>query len=640
MKRSFIFILAAAAFVGCTQIEPIPAIEQPETVDSFTVSVSGQNAETKTCIDGTSFKWTSGDELLVSTTKIVDAGGVASYKVYTTTADKEETATFTSANPVGTLPDGEKYIVMYSGTVDAGSKAFMGQRFDATNDNSAYYLFASVPSQQTYSADGLAPYTMPMYAVTSSLDNVKMTSLATIVRIKLYGTGSEKIKRIKLTSTNGYYIAGTYAIGKQTTGAGGALYTQDAYDVFSAGNNYFGMWNEQSTSSNSGSLDVTLDCGANGVTVSSDENSPTEFNLVIAHRNGADPQLNISIQKVGEEYYSVPQALNIPAGWVHNKIYSTTRSISSFTWQTPSKSVACWGDSFTTWQGAQEYPSKLQSYLGPDWYVYDGGVGGDKTYDVMMRQGSVRWKFRQSYSLTYGYSATVNMGTNSIYMEPIPNVMTTTSNVYRWNNTSWLIPRLISPCEINGVTCEIDYGKITPLEDCINVSGDWVTPYGATVTKNADVNIFYIGRNGGHTGYQQLAAQLQTMVDFADNDQYLVLGFHEPISSLSSLLGCTDAEYNGLMTSTFGDHFLNFNKEIRARYKELLVKTGVCASEADVPSSETTEVNNGRIPKAFYSSDFHPSAYGFQAEAMLIHDKLVKLGYVQDSYILSDGADL
>ena len=60
------------------------------------------------------------------------------------------------------------------------------------------------------------------------------------------------------------------------------------------------------------------------------------------------------------------------------------------------------------------------------------------------------------------------------------------------------------------------------------------------MTKNADVNVFYIGRNGGYTDYQQLIAQIREMVDFADDGTgtkpYIVLGFHEPISKLSSSL--------------------------------------------------------------------------------------------------------
>lgn len=327
MKRYLSILSVALVMISCTQEEP--TIEQQDVVSSFTVSISGSDG-TRTCLPEDSFLWTSGDELLVSTTgKVVGSGGLSEYSVYTTTADKTSSATFTSSFPIATCKSGEKYIVMYSGSVDVGKSSFVGHRFDAATGYD--YIFASIPSKQTYSADGLAPYTMPMYAVTESLDDVKLTSLGTIVRLKLYGSEGEKIRNIKLTSGNGYYISGTYALGTTASSAGGVSYDNDAYTVFDEDDCYFGMWNEASTTSNWGSLDVTLDCGEEGVTLSSDPNNPTVFNIVIAHRYGVYPEVSASILKVGDSNYSNPQRINLPTDWKHNKIYAvSTTSISSY----------------------------------------------------------------------------------------------------------------------------------------------------------------------------------------------------------------------------------------------------------------------------------------------------------------------
>lgn len=643
MKRICALLTAIAAMVSCTQTELAPEIT--EAVSSFTVSLATPQPDTRTCLDGNLFKWTKGDELLVSTTGKVAGSAPAPYSIYTTTDDKSESATFYSSAPVGALASGEKYIVMYTGTTDVGTAAFLGQRFDANTGYS--YLFASVPSRQTYSPDGLAPYTMPMYAVTESLDNVKMTSLATVLRLKLYGTEGEKVKSIKITSTNGYYIAGTYALGKTAASASGKTYDQDPLAVFNGGNYYFGMWNERSTKSNWGSMDVTLDCGEEGVTLSADPTDPTVFNMVIAHKNGAYPEISVSIQKVGDSDYSNPVKLNIPANWTHNKIYTTTKAIGSFTWQTPTKTIACWGDSFTHYHGGQLYTDYLRSFLGGGWTLYDGGVGGDKSYDIMMRQGSIRWKFADNYALSYGSTATIS---KKITLENKSNLLPKTTHWYRWDidSVEFLLPRLINPCVINGVECSLSAEdgnvsnglvKVMPMESCSDVSGDWITPYGATVTKNADVNIFYIGRNGGYNDYLQLISQVRAMVDFAGGESkpYIVLGFHEPISKLSnSFLHCTDAQFQNEMKAKFGDHYLNLNKEIRSRADELFKYLGMTATADD-----TSYLNNGNIPYSFYSEDgFHPRPVGYKVIAMLIHDKMVKLGYLQDSYILSTGGDL
>ena len=643
MKHLQSLVVIIAALVSCSQIEPAPV--KAETVSSFTVSFAPQQSDTKTCLDGNLFKWTIGDQLLVSTTGAVDGSTPAPYNVYTTTAHKSESATFTyTSGSVGAPQSGEKYIVMYTGTTDVGPSAFLGKKFDA---NTGYpYLFASVPSRQTYSPDGLAPYTMPMYAVTTNLNNVQMTSLATVLRLKLYGTGNEKIRSIKLESTNGYYIAGTYALAKTSSG-GGQTYDKDAYAVFEAGNYYYGMWNEQSTKSNWGSMDVTLDCGEEGVTLSADPTDPTVFNMVIAHKNGAYPRVSVSIQKVGDSGYSDPVEINLPADWTHNKIYTTAKAIGSFTWQTPTRTIACWGDSFTHYHGGQLYTDYLRSFLGGAWTLYDGGVGGDKSYDIMMRQGSIRWKFADNYALSYGSTSTIS---KKITLENKSNLLPKTTHWYRWDidSVEFLLPRLINPCVINGVECSLSAEdgnvsnglvKVTPMESCSDVSGGWITPYGATVTKNADVNIFYIGRNGGYNDYLQLISQVRAMVDFAGGESkpYIVLGFHEPISKLSnSFLHCTDAQFQNEMKAKFGDHYLNLNKEIRSRADELFKYLGMTATADD-----TSYLNNGNIPYSFYSEDgFHPRPVGYKVIAMLIHDKMVKLGYLQDSYILSTGGDL
>ena len=116
-----------------------------------------------------------------------------------------------------------------------------------------------------------------------------------------------------------------------------------------------------------------------------------------------------------------------------------------------------------------------------------------------------------------------------------------------------------------------------------------------------------------------------------------------------SFLHCTDAQFQSEMKAKFGNHYLNLNKEIRDRYIELLVQTGVYASADAFNKDNSTNANNdrtyvntnGNIPYSFYSEDgFHPRPVGYKVIAMLIHDKMVKLGYLQDSYILSTGSQL
>ena len=132
------------------------------------------------------------------------------------------------------------------------------------------------------------------------------------------------------------------------------------------------------------------------------------------------------------------------------------------------------------------------------------------------------------------------------------------------------------------------------------------------------------------------------MVDFASNGSevekpYIVLGFHEPVSKLGDgFLHCTDEEYHSAMAEEFGNHYLNLNGEIRKRSDELMEMSGITATDEDI-----SYLNNGNIPRSFYSQDlFHPCAIGYKVIATLIHDKMVKLGYLQDSYLLTTGEQL
>lgn len=283
--------------------------------------------------------------------------------------------------------------------------------------------------------------------------------------------------------------------------------------------------------------------------------------------------------------------------------------------------------------------------MGSDWALYDGGIGGDTTLDVMIRQGSVRAKFKNAYTLTYGQSTT-SLGGFVVESTPLTSGISYPLN--KWGgNSQDDEPRLMNPCTINGVKCRIRTQSlsVTPLAPCTDVPGDWIETYGSALTKEVDVNVFYIGRNGGYTSTDQLVAQNKAMADFAGTDKYIVLGFHESYSQIHAARPAVDDTYITKMTSNFGDHFLNLNAEINSRAAELLVLTGVYASVDAFNEDTSSKANNdktyiagGKMPKSFFKSDgYHPNTEGTQAFAILIHDKMVKLGYLTDDYILSTG---
>lgn len=259
----------------------------------------------------------------------------------------------------------------------------------------------------------------------------------------------------------------------------------------------------------------------------------------------------------------------------------------------------------------------------------------------MFRQGCVRAKFDSEYTFTYPETSG-SLGT--VTLETIASTSGVESQFRasdRFPHEDW---RLFNPCTINGKKCTVTYSTVTPLEECEDVEGGWISSYGASISPSVDVNVYYIGRNGGYSSTDMLVAQNQAMALYG-SDQYIVLGFHEPISKLSSIRS-VDGTYVSKMESAFGSHLLNLNKEIRLRAAELLWRAGVYASIADYYTSDSAAqdreyVSNGDMPYSLYRPDlYHPNNYGIKAFAMLIHDKMVKLGYLDDDYILSTGGDL
>lgn len=276
--------------------------------------------------------------------------------------------------------------------------------------------------------------------------------------------------------------------------------------------------------------------------------------------------------------------------------------------------------------------------MGSAWTMYNCGNGGDTTVEIMFRQGCLKIKFDTDYTFTYPVKTD---GLSGVILEDLPFVEGVPTSYFHLNKlNSW---KYVNPCTINGIPCRVNQTSVTPLKECEDVPGDWITSDGATFSPNVDVNVYYIWANGGYVSTEQLVDQQKAMVAFG-SEQYIVLGSHRPLSQMKSNKAIDDS-YFSRMSDAFGDHFLNLNKEIRVRAAEITWRAGVYDSIVDYYGDAGIEdrmyVSQGKIPKSLFLDDLHhPNDYGCKAFAILIHDKMVKLGYLDDDYILSTGADL
>ena len=265
--------------------------------------------------------------------------------------------------------------------------------------------------------------------------------------------------------------------------------------------------------------------------------------------------------------------------------------------------------------------------------MYNGGNGGDSTVEIMWRQGSLKVKFDTDYTFTYPQKTE---GLSGIVFEDVPYVENVPVSYFHPEKLNYW--PLVNPCTINGIKCKVTSDSVKPLEECTDVKGDWITSGGAEISANADVNVYYIYANGGFNSTEQLIQQQQAMVDHG-SEKYIMIASHRSMKELTRV----DDTYIPRMTAAFGDHVLYLNKEIRLRAAEITWRAGVYDSIIGFYGNDDdwNYVLQGKIPKSLFLSDLHhPNEYGCKAFAMLIHDKMVKLGYLDDDYILFTGGDL
>jgi len=299
--------------------------------------------------------------------------------------------------------------------------------------------------------------------------------------------------------------------------------------------------------------------------------------------------------------------------------------------QTAPKLIACWGDSFTHY-GSVAYPSQLNKQLGSTWTVYDGGIAGDKSNEIAARQGAIKTIIRNEGGVDIP-ATTTNVSITTICTDDKILDPGTTFNPSRWTYDT----RGLNNCIVGGVECKLAYNSLirasagNPVH--IKDSTEIIT-YGAAHCKDADVIIIYMGTNGGwevgKKNYNLLIAQHQAMIDFTTQKKYIILTSH--VSNGFAFSGGTDPIYLQKMHNAFGDHVIYLRSEINARAEELLVKTGVYASKSEISDIDRQYIANGEWPLSFFcsESDEHPNRYGSTAMAILIKEKMIELGYLDD----------
>lgn len=289
-------------------------------------------------------------------------------------------------------------------------------------------------------------------------------------------------------------------------------------------------------------------------------------------------------------------------------------------------SIACWGDSYTQGAGAScvaaSYPSVLAEMTGAE--VYNMGIGGETATTIAARQGGLDIELPGEFTLDAGAGSSVSFNADTFKASNGVTIMPRATTIAGWN-----------PCTLNGIegvlTAEVDTSQPnirtlisatftrTADGEALHVSnGETATLLTAGSQLQADINVVYIGLNGGWN-----AADTCNADDLVGITQNMVAHMEQPSKYI--IVGLTAGGEDTIdaldtaMLSAFGDRFLNVREYLSS--KDALDYTGITPTLED-----WTCIQKGQVPASFMAADnAHLNDAGYRAFAKCVYDRLVML---------------
>lgn len=295
------------------------------------------------------------------------------------------------------------------------------------------------------------------------------------------------------------------------------------------------------------------------------------------------------------------------------------------------KYVDCLGDSLTmgaSWLGW--YEDTLQDLLGKSYKVRNWGVGGEPSACIMARQGSDPTKFSHSFVLKSDCSKTLvmsNDGTSDksistqVYQGIIPLLLQGTTNDEGQRT------RVVNPCYINGIECEMTFVESSPLKGSWYINRRYRGERDVTIPEHtpiyfntgkemakSHISIIWMGTNdGGYSDWQVLVDKHKMVVNKLSNKNYIIIGLH----TISKENG---EAYEALMRKEFGTKFFNIREYMST---SMIYDAGLTPNESDISAMQ-----EGRCPPSLMYDGTHLNPTGNKAVGRMLYNLCVGLGYV------------
>lgn len=288
------------------------------------------------------------------------------------------------------------------------------------------------------------------------------------------------------------------------------------------------------------------------------------------------------------------------------------------------ETVNCWGDSLTRGVGVGSSYSKAFPYVlyglldGRE--VINCGVGGENTINIGSRQGGLPnivkpFTIPSNASKVEVKLTNIYGGSTGILLQGGSALDPTTGKYVRTAQ--------INPCSINGVEGTLTYenGKyyFSRSENGESVIVSRPTPLITYAMKSMrdNINIIWIGTNGGFTTSAELIECVEAMIDYMSpiNKKYIVIGIHHLVSTVAETFETIEKN----MAMHFGRRYIN--------QREYMIEYGLSDAGITPTNEDTAAISQGKIPPSLLYDDVHYNDKGYNIIANLVVERGKELGY-------------
>lgn len=312
------------------------------------------------------------------------------------------------------------------------------------------------------------------------------------------------------------------------------------------------------------------------------------------------------------------------------------------------RAISCWGDSMMEGIGKGEAiiytedgkkdisyydtPSTIQELTLMD--IYNFGIAGENSYEITLRAGRIAIYTDRDIWIN-NCSGTnislVDVNGKMVYMEDYGGC----GNKYKDYSDTVVI---------NGRLCQIerDYNSSELLiflcssydevgyEEMYIPQKSLVIPQAAFEHKN-DILILEMGSNGGwNDDYQELICQYQSIIDFCECSDYIIVGDTDNPGSSEDVnqgifnengefIGIKNTSWETALQEAFGSHFLNT--------RTYLIENGLSDCGLMQTPEDIIDAQMGFISAQLKADWTHFNSYGYYSKGKAIYLKGIELGY-------------